>query len=95
MKSYLHFYRSLTLSISIIVLSACYSITENTPPRNSGHSLSEELQAIVDDAVDSGLPGVSLSVQDRGEVINVVAGVVNRNTAESVTPASLFHAASI
>ena len=60
-----------------------------------GSSLRVQLQKLVDDAVESGLPGVSLHVQDRGESISVVAGVANRDTAEPVTPSSLFHAGSI
>ena len=55
----------------------------------------DQLQTVVDDAVKSGLPGVSLHVQGRGESISVVSGVVNRDSAEPVRPSSLFHAASV
>jgi len=58
-------------------------------------SLQGQLQKIVDQAVDSGLPGVSLHVQHGDENISVVAGVVNRDTGELLTPASRFQIASI
>jgi len=95
MKPYLRFTRRLPLLISIMVLSACSSDSTTTPPIVSNLSFSDQLQAVVDDAVDSGLPGVSLHVQDGDEHINVVAGVVNQDTAEPMTPLSMSHAGSI
>jgi len=95
MLSYRLITRPLVLLTSIIVLSACSSDSNNAPPIDTSLSLHEQLQIVVDDAVRSGLPGVSLHVQDRGENISVVAGVVNQDTAEPVTPSSLFHAASL
>ncbi len=95
MLSSLRFTRLLALLISIIVLSACSDDSSNTPPTDPSLSLRDQLQIIVDDAVKSGLPGVSLHVQDQGKSISVVAGVVNLETAEPVTASSLFHAASI
>lgn len=95
MEPLLRFTRSLALLTSIIVLTACSSESNTTPPIDSSPSLRDQLKTIVDDAVQGGLPGVSLHVQSQGESINAVAGVVNQDSAESVTPSSLFHAASI
>jgi len=94
-KPYLRITHSLVLSISMIVLSACSSDSPNLPPIDTSLSLREQLQIIVDDAVESGIPGVSLHVQDGDESISVVAGVVNRDTAEPVMSSSLFQAGSI
>ncbi len=91
MKPYLSFTRSLALFVSIIGLSACSSDSAT----DAGPSLRDQLQIVVDDAVESGLPGVSLHVQSGDERINVVAGVANRDTADPVTATSLFHAGSI
>ena len=95
MNPYFRFTSSLTLLISVVFLSGCSSDSNTTPPTDSTPSLQEQLKIIVDDAVESGLPGVSLHVQSQGENINAVAGLVNKETAEPVTPTSLFHAASI
>jgi len=58
-------------------------------------SLEEQLQTVLDEAVQSGIPGVSLFVQIGDEQISVVSGIVNRETEEPVTPDSLFQVASI
>lgn len=96
MKFLLNFASSLAICLSILTLGACSSSSTPTvtPPDETGQSLQTRLQKIVDDAVDSGLPGVSLHVQTGDESISVVAGVANRETAEPVTSATLFHAAS-
>lgn len=95
MKPYLHFTRSLTLLMSIIILGACSSGSNNTPPIDTSVSLRTQLQTVVDNAVESGLPGVSLHLQDGDEHISVVAGVVNQETAEPMTSSSISHAGSI
>ena len=95
MKAYNRFTRSLALFIPLVVLGACSSDSVNTPEIDAELSLQEQLKVVVDDAVESGLPGVSLHVQSGRENIDIVAGVANRDTAEPVTPSSLFHAASI
>jgi len=64
-------------------------------PNDGEPSLKEQLQAVVDDAVQSGIPGVSLFVQLEGENISVVSGVVNRGTEEPVTTDTLFQVASV
>ena len=90
--------RNAFLLIALIssALFGCSSDSGSTTEAiDTGPSLRAELQNLVDDAVESGLPGVSLHVQDRGESISVVAGVANRDTEEPVTPSSLFHAGSI
>jgi len=58
-------------------------------------SLREELQSVVDAAIGSGLPGVSLHVQLGDENLSIVGGVTNQQTAEPVTPVSHFQIASI
>lgn len=95
MKRYLRIGGSLAVSIVCIALSACSSESAKPPANNDSPSLSERLQVVVDDAVESGLPGVSLHVQKRGQNTSVVSGVVNQFTAEPVTPSTLFHAASV
>ena len=57
--------------------------------------MQSKLQIVVNDAVASGLPGVSLHVQSGDESVSVVAGVMNKETLEPVTSSSLFHAASV
>ncbi|MFK7886557.1 MAG: serine hydrolase domain-containing protein [Gammaproteobacteria bacterium] len=95
MKRHLSFTRLLTLSMSIAFLSACSSGSNNTPPIDTSVSLRTQLKTVVDNAVDSGLPGVSLHLQDGDEHISIVAGVVNQGTAEPMTSSSLSHAGSI
>jgi len=95
MKTYLRFTRSLTLLTSFLVLSACSSDSSKTPPIDTSPSLREQLKIVVDDAVESGLPGVSLHLQDGDEHISVAAGVVNQETAEPMTSSSISHAGSI
>ena len=95
MKTYLRFTRPLALLTSIILLGACSSDSSNTPPADPNPSLREQLQTAADDAVNDGLPGVSLHVQKNGEHISVVSGVLNQETLQPVTASSLFHAASI
>ena len=96
MSSYIRFSRSFAVLIFIFALSACSSGSKNAAAIiDTGPSLRDQLQTVVDDAVKSGLPGVSLHVQGRGESISVVSGVVNRDSAEPVRPSSLFHAASV
>jgi len=58
-------------------------------------SLQDQLQNVVDQAVESGLPGVSLHFQHGDDSISVVAGVARRDTEEPVTPTSRFQIASI
>lgn len=101
MRHYYRFTRSLALLTSIIVLGACSSDSTNTPGSNNPPAVEpdllfrEELQTVVDEAVSSGMPGISLYVQDHGVSVSVVGGVVNRTSGEPVTPSSLFHAGSI
>ncbi len=95
MKTNLRFTRRLALLISIMVLSACSSDSTSTPPIDSNPTLRDQLKIVVDNAVESGLPGVSLHLQDGDEHISVVAGVVNQDTAEPMTPFSMSHAGSI
>ena len=87
--------QTIVLSGLIIIVCGCSTDSTEKTSIDTDPSLNERLQLIVDDAVDSGLPGVSLHVQHRDETISHVAGVVNRDTDEPVTPSSLFHAASI
>lgn len=94
MSPCLRFTRPLALLISIIVLSACSSDSPNTASVDPNLSLRDQLQIVVDDAVESGLPGVSLHVQNGDEHISVVAGVVNRETSEPMTSSSISHAGS-
>jgi len=94
MKPYLLFTRSLTLSMSILILGACSSGSNKTPPIDTAVSFRAQLQTVVDNAVESGLPGVSLHLQDGDKHISVVAGVVNQETAEPMTSSSLSHAGS-
>ncbi len=95
MKATRCFTRSNVLLLFILSLSACTSDSTRLPPVDSSLSFRDQLQVVVDNAVESGLPGVSLHVQNGEEHISVVAGVVNRDTAEPMTPASLSHAGSI
>ncbi len=97
MKTHFRFTRSLPLLFSIFVLGACSSDSTSTPPPpvDSNSLLRDQLQSVVDDAVESGLPGVSLHVQDGDDHISVVAGVVNQDTAEPMTSSSMSHAGSI
>ena len=95
MKTYIRFTGPFALLFSILVLSACSSGSSSAPPIDSNLSFSDQLQSVVDNAVASGLPGVSLHLQDGAEHINVVAGVVNRDTEEPMTSSSLSHAGSI
>ncbi|CAA6819850.1 MAG: Unknown protein, partial [uncultured Thiotrichaceae bacterium] len=76
MLAYLSFTRSLAMLIAITVLSACNSNSTNTSPIDKPLSLRDQLQTVADNAVQSGLPGVSLHLQDGDEHISVVAGVV-------------------
>ena len=59
MKTHFRFTRSLPLLFSIFVLGACSSDSTSTPPVDSNSLLRDQLQTVVDDAVESGLPGVS------------------------------------
>lgn len=86
--------RMLVLLILIVFLSACSSGSKSTP-RVTSVSLHAQLQTVVDNAVESGLPGVSLHLQDGDEHISVVAGVVDQQTAEPMTASSISHAGSI
>lgn len=95
MLAYLSFTRSLAMLIAITVLSACNSNSTNTSPIDKPLSLRDQLQTVADNAVQSGLPGVSLHLQDGDEHISVVAGVVNQETAEPMTSSSISHAGSI
>lgn len=95
MKHYLPFTRSLVLLMSIIILSACSSDSKKAPPIDTNLSLRAQLQTVVDNAVESGLPGVSLHLQDGDQHISIVAGVVNQETAEPMTSSSISHAGSI
>ena len=95
MTSYRSFFRSPALLAWVCILSACSSGSKNSPPIDSSLSLRAELQIVVDNAVASGLPGVSLHVQDGDEHISVFAGVVNQDTAEPMTSLSISHAGSI
>ena len=58
-------------------------------------SFQSQLQSVVDTAVESGVPGVSLHVQQGGISTSVVAGNANRDTAEPITTDSLFPIASV
>ncbi len=80
--------------IAFFVLVGCSSDSRSTPEIDDSLSLKEQLQIVVDNAVDSGLPGISLHVQRGNENISVVAGVINLETEEAVTSSSLFHVGS-
>ena len=81
--------------VATITLAACSSGSSNTAPIDTSQSFRAQLQAVVDNAVNSGLPGVSLHVQDGDEHISIVAGVVNQETAAPMTALSRSHAGSI
>jgi len=100
----------LGLALSLFVFTGCSSDSsspssldtdvpddslDNPALEVDGSALRERLQNVVDEAVASGLPGVSLHVQRGDAQISVVAGVVNRATGEPVTPDSLFNIASV
>lgn len=87
--------RLFALLASIIVFGACSSGSSVTPPVDTSLPLRVQLQTVVDNAVESGLPGVSLHLQDGEEHISVVAGVVSQETAEPMTSLSVSHAGSI
>ena len=65
------------------------------PTTDETASFQSQLQSVVDTAVENGLPGVSLHVQQGDVSSSVVAGVANRETAEPITTDSLFPIASV
>ena len=87
--------RLLALLASIVLFGACSSGSSGSPPIDTSLPLRAQLQAVVNNAVQSGLPGVSLHLQDGDEHISVVAGVVSQETAEPMTSSSVSHAGSI
>lgn len=87
--------RLLAVSMLIVFFSACSSGSKGSPPIDASLPLRAQLQIVVDNAVQSGLPGVSLHLQDGDEHISIVAGVVNQDTAQPMTATSISHAGSI
>ncbi len=90
----LHVLRRLSFLITFLILAACSSSSNNTPEIDDSLSFKQQLQQVVDNAVESGLPGVSLHVQIGDEHISVVAGVINLESEEPVSPSSLSHVGS-
>ena len=95
MKLYSCTTRLLAFFVSMMFVSACSSGSRSTPPIDTGAPLRAQLQTVVNNAVQSGLPGVSLHLQDGDEHISIVAGVVNQETSEPMTASSISHAGSI
>ncbi len=83
------------LFLFFIALSACNSSTNKNAREDKSLSLNAQLQKVVDEAVDSGLPGVSLHVQTSEGSISIAAGVSNIETSEPMTQSTLFHVAGI
>lgn len=95
MNTNLNVLRLFPVLASIVFLGACSSGSSNTPQIDIDNSMRARLQTVVDNAVESGLPGVSLHLQDGDEHISIAAGVVNQETEEPMTPSSISHAGSI
>lgn len=95
MSSFFRSISSILAVMSLLVVSACNLTSDELPEIDPSLPLRDQLQNVVNHAVESGLPGVSLHVQHRQESISVVAGVVDQSTGQTVTPSSLFHAASV
>ncbi len=83
------------LFIFLIALIACNSSSNRDSEEEPPPSLQMQLQKVVDDAVNSGLPGVSLYVQIGDETVNIAGGVLNIESSEPMTTSTLFHAASV
>jgi len=89
------FTKKFVLLSSILFTCACSSDSTDTQPSESTSELQIRLQSVVDEAVESGIPGISLHVQQGDEQISVVSGDANRETQEPVTSSTLFQVASI
>lgn len=83
------------LMISVLLLCACSNSNTKKSTNNAAPTLQNKLQAVADNAVQSGLPGVTLHVQRNDEHIEIVAGVSNQFSEDPLETSTLFHAASV
>lgn len=83
------------LMISVLLLSACSNSNSKKTTNNTETTLQNRLQTVADNAIESGLPGVTLHVQRNDEHIEIVAGVSNQFSKDPLETSTLFHAASV